>query len=92
MQPKCSQTRKSTASTVYLTLAVEIMKRKNPAIWRGFFVGQNGYAILTSIVTPDGSERFVRASMIFGVGSMMSINASVDAHLKLLARIFVDER
>lgn len=37
------------------------------------FIGQNGYAILTSIVTPDGSERFVRASITFALGSRMSM-------------------
>lgn len=33
-----------------------------------------GYIILTSILTPLGKVRFVSASMIFGVGLMMSIN------------------
>ena len=32
-----------------------------------------GYTIFTSIVTPDGRLRFVRASMTFGLGDRMSM-------------------
>jgi len=34
---------------------------------------KNDYIIFTSILTPDGSERFVRASTTFGLGLRMSI-------------------
>lgn len=36
--------------------------------------GSRGYIIFTSMFTPEGSVRLVNASMIFGVGLMISIN------------------
>ncbi len=57
------------------SLGKPTVSRKIPS-YEGIFLkifGENGYAIFTSIVTPDGRLKFVSASITLGVGSRMSI-------------------